>query len=101
MKHFCFGAFLFEPDCYPKEDVIKAELQQSFSTCVHFFQEITLVGSNQRNYFENANACSKRMLKTNVATQLKNILKIEKLKTKQKFILERYLNTSFTKNINK
>jgi len=30
-----------------------------------------LVGSNQGNYFENATACSKRMLKTTVATQLK------------------------------
>jgi len=33
-----------------------------------------LVGSNQRNYFENANACSKRMLKTTVATQLKGVI---------------------------
>jgi hypothetical protein len=31
-----------------------------------------LVGSNQRNYFENTNACSKRTLKTTVATQLKD-----------------------------
>jgi len=29
-----------------------------------------LVGSNQGNYFENATACSKRMRKTTVATQL-------------------------------
>jgi len=29
-----------------------------------------LVGSNQGNYFENATACSKRTLKTTVATQL-------------------------------
>jgi len=35
------------------------------------FKEITLVGSNQGNFFENATACSKRMLKTTVATQLK------------------------------
>ncbi len=33
-------------------------------------KEITLVGSNQHNYFENANAYSKRTLKTTVATQL-------------------------------
>ncbi len=33
-------------------------------------KEITLVGSNQGNYFENATACSKRTLKTTVATQL-------------------------------
>jgi hypothetical protein len=31
------------------------------------FREITLVGSNQGNYFENATACSKRTLKTIVA----------------------------------
>jgi len=30
-----------------------------------------LVGSNQGNYFENATTCSKRTLKTTVATQLK------------------------------
>jgi len=30
-----------------------------------------LAQSNQGNYFENATACSKRMLKTIVATQLK------------------------------
>jgi hypothetical protein len=34
------------------------------------FKEITLVGSSQGNYFENANACGKRMRKTLVATQL-------------------------------
>jgi hypothetical protein len=34
------------------------------------FKEITLVGSNQGNFFENATACSKRMMKTTVATQL-------------------------------
>jgi len=31
-----------------------------------------LVDSNQHNYFENAKACSKRTLKTTVATQLKS-----------------------------
>ncbi len=34
------------------------------------FKEITLVGSNQDTYFENASACSKRTLKTTVASQL-------------------------------
>ncbi len=34
------------------------------------FKETTLVGLNQSNYFENASACSKRTLKTTVATQL-------------------------------
>ncbi len=53
---------------------IKAELRLSFSTCVYcylcVFKEITLVGSNQRNYFENATACRKHTLKTAVATEL-------------------------------
>ncbi len=43
----------------------------AFTACVCVFKEITLVGSNQGNYFENATACSKRTLKTTVATQLK------------------------------
>ncbi len=44
--------------------------QRAFTTCVCIFKVITLVVSNQRYYFENANACSKRTLKTTVATQL-------------------------------
>jgi hypothetical protein len=45
--------------------IIKAELRQLFSACVY-------VGwFNQGKYFENATACSKRMLKMRVATQLK------------------------------
>jgi hypothetical protein len=43
----------------------------AFAACGNVFKEITLGGSNQGNYFKNATACSKRMLKTNVATQLK------------------------------
>jgi hypothetical protein len=43
----------------------------AFTACGCVFKEITLVGSNQGNYFENATACSKRTLKTTVATQLK------------------------------
>ncbi len=42
----------------------------AFTACVCVFKEISLVGSNQGNYFENENACSKRTLKTTVATQL-------------------------------
>ncbi len=42
----------------------------AFTACGCVFKEITLVGSNQGIYFENATACSKRMLKTTVATQL-------------------------------
>jgi hypothetical protein len=40
----------------------------AFTACGWVFKEITLVGSNY--YFENATACSKRTLKTTVATQL-------------------------------
>jgi len=36
-------------------------------------KEITLIWANQRNNFENATACSKRTLKTTVATQLKKM----------------------------
>jgi len=43
----------------------------AFTACGCVFKEITLVDSNQGNYFENATACSKRTLKTTVATQLK------------------------------
>ncbi len=43
---------------------------QAFTACSCVFKEITLVGSIQGNYFENATACSKRTLKTTVATQL-------------------------------
>ncbi len=42
----------------------------AFTACGCIFKEITLVGSNQGNYFENGDACSKRMRKTTVATQL-------------------------------
>jgi len=44
------------------------------TACGCVFQEITLVDSNQGNYFENATACSKCTLKTTVATQLKKQL---------------------------
>ncbi len=42
----------------------------AFTTCGCVFKEITLVGSNKGNYCENTTACSKRTLKTTVATQL-------------------------------
>ncbi len=38
----------------------------TFTACGCVFKEITLVGSNQGNFFENATACSKCMLKTTV-----------------------------------
>ncbi len=48
-----------------------SRFQHAFTACNCVLKVITLVDSNQRNYFENAIACSKRMLKTAVATQLK------------------------------
>jgi len=50
----------------------------AFTACGIVFKEITLVGSNQGNYFENATACSKYTLKTTVATQLKSKISFEK-----------------------
>ena len=44
--------------------------QRAFTASVCVFKEITLIGSNQLNYFENAAAFSKRTLKTRVATSL-------------------------------
>jgi len=44
--------------------------QRAITACFFIFKVITLVGSNQHNYFENVTACSKRTLKTTVATQL-------------------------------
>jgi len=43
----------------------------AFIVCVCVFKVITMVGSSQCNYIENTNVCSKRMLKTTVATLLK------------------------------
>ncbi len=53
---------------------IKLRCDERFTACDCVFKEITLVDSNQRNYFENATACSKRTLKTIVATQLKAVV---------------------------
>jgi len=44
--------------------------QHAITACSCVFKVITLVSSNQGNNFENATACSKRMFKTTVATQL-------------------------------
>jgi len=64
-------------NCFTK--IVRIELKlrcderftHAFTACGCVFKEITLVSSNQDNYFENATACSKRTLKTTVATQLK------------------------------
>jgi hypothetical protein len=42
----------------------------AFSVCDCVFKEIMLVDSNQGNNLENTSACSKRICKTLVATQL-------------------------------
>jgi len=48
-----------------------SRFQHAFTACNCVFKVMTLVGSNQGNYFENTTACSKRTLKTRLATQLK------------------------------
>ena len=45
--------------------------QRAFTACCCVFQVITLTGSNQCNYFENATACNKRSSDTRVATSLR------------------------------
>ncbi len=47
-----------------------SRFQRVFTACICVFKVITLVGSNQHNYFENASASSKRTLKMTFATQL-------------------------------
>jgi len=47
-----------------------SRFQRAFTACSCVFKVITLVCANQDNYYENATACSKRTLKTTVATQL-------------------------------
>jgi hypothetical protein len=42
----------------------------AFTACGCVFKEITLVGSNQGNYFENATACSKRNARRKRLSQL-------------------------------
>ncbi len=49
--------------------------QRAFTVCICIFKVITLAGSNQRNYFENATTCSTCTLKTRVATLLKQVMK--------------------------
>jgi hypothetical protein len=47
-----------------------SRFQGVFTACSYIFKVINLVLANQGNYFENATACSKRMLKTRVAAHL-------------------------------
>jgi len=48
-----------------------SRFQRARTACCCIFKVITLVRSNQGNYFENAIACSKCTLKRTIATQLK------------------------------
>jgi len=87
---FCFqiGKFLIKTQCIAlhfylglKNEpwfgpaVFKALLREAFSASVYFmqlrFQSNYLGNFNQRNFFENTTAYSKRPLKTRVAMQLK------------------------------
>ncbi len=61
---------LIEPSCLLVKLRCDERFTHAFTAYGCVFKEITLVGSNQGNYFENATACSKRMRKTTVATQL-------------------------------
>ncbi len=47
-----------------------SRFQRAFTACSCVFKVITLVLANQRNFFENATTCSKRMRKTLIVTQL-------------------------------
>jgi len=60
-------AFNLEPSIKLRCD---SRFQRALTACSCVFKVYTLIGSNQGKYFENATACSKRMLKTTVATQL-------------------------------
>jgi len=50
-----------------------SRFQRAFTACVYVVKVITLIGSNQRNYFENANACSKRTLKKQLSQLSLNV----------------------------
>jgi hypothetical protein len=65
---FYIDAFLFLMHCLKLR--CDERFAHAFTACGCVFKEITLVASNQGNFFENAAACSKRMLKTTVTTQL-------------------------------
>ncbi len=61
---FIFNLKVYDVNC---ERTLKlrcdSRFQHAFTACSCVFKEITLVRANQRNFFENATACSKRTLK--------------------------------------
>ncbi len=74
-KHlWLFFSFLNFNFSYTLKLSCDSRFQQAITACSCVFKVITLVWANQRNFFENATTCSKRMRKTLVATQLKTVL---------------------------
>ena len=65
---YLFWSSLIKARCHTR-------FQRAFAACCCVFKEITFIGSNQRNYFEHANACSKRTSKTRMATRL-NLIRL-------------------------
>ena len=72
--------------------------QHAFTVCCCDFKEVTMVGSNQRNYLENANTCSKCTLKTRVATRLR--LSLEKVVRNESLclMLTTYIHNKMSKS---
>jgi len=70
---FCFAWILYFFNRNQKYLKLSCDslFQRAFTACCCAFKVITLVWANHSNYIENINACSKRTLKTTVATQLK------------------------------
>jgi len=63
LAQFCLWKWFFQLSCHSR-------FQHAFTACICVFKVITLVGLSQSNYFANTTTCSKRMLKTTVATQI-------------------------------
>jgi len=82
------GSFTLKLSC-------DSRFQRAFTACSCVFKVITLIGSNQCNFFENATSCSKRTLKTTVATQLyyTNLQRRTSLLSRNKF------NKEFSSNL--
>ncbi len=73
-KEFCITLTVKEQlhiFCWLLKLSCDSRFQRTFTACSCVFKAITLVGSNQGNYFENTTACIKCTLKTTVATQPK------------------------------